>query len=151
MCIDKNEWKEFQEGMKEDVRELMHDMKGIRTSQQALGELSKKTEKHLRELNSRTSKIEARTDNLEDPEFREVRCIQRESIDHIMHNMLTIDKFEAWEQKKQEEKEKQEARKMKGELIAIQALDARQRRLQWVVSAIVGAGTIVVALITYVS
>ena len=158
MCVDKNEWKEFQEGMKEDMRELMHDMKGIRTSQQALGELSKKTEKHLRELNSRTSKIEARTDNLEDAEYRTVRCIQREPIDYIMNNMLTIDKFEAWEQKKQLEKEKQEEKlqqelenRLKKDSIAVHKLDARQRRNGWITTAIIGAGTIAMALIGYLS
>ena len=151
MCVDKNEWKEFKEEVMEVVKEVKHDTGNIRQTQTALGNAVGDVETHLRKLNSRTSKIESRTDNLEDPEFREVRCIQRESIDHIMHNMLTVEKFEEMERKKHEEKERQEARKMKGELIAIQALDARQRRLQWIVSAIVGAGTIVVALITYVS
>ena len=158
MCVDKEKWEKFQKEMKEDVRELMHDMKGIRTSQQALGELSKKTEKHLRELNSRTSKIEARTDNLEDPEFRIVRCIQREPVDYIMHNMLTVDKFEEWEQKKQEEKEKQEEKlqqelenRLKKDSIAVHKLDARQRRNGWITTAIIGAGTIAMALIGYLS
>ena len=130
---------------------LMHDMKGIRTSQQALGELSKKTEKHLRELNSRTGKVEAKVDNLEDPEFRTVRCIQREPIDYIMHNMLTVGKFEEWEQKKEDEKERLEDKRMHDEKLAIKALDANQRRMQWIISAIVGVGMIAIGIINYLA
>ena len=151
MCVDKEKWEKFQKEMREDVRILMHDIKGIRTSQQALGELSKKTEKHLRDLNSRTSKIEARTDNLEDAEFRTVRCIQREPIDYIMHNMLTVGKFEEWEQKKEDEKERLEDKRMHDEKLAIKTLDANQRRMQWIISGIVGVGMILIGIINYLA
>ena len=143
--------KEKFEQLAEIVRQVKHDTGNIRATQQGLGVAMEGVETHLKKLNSRTSKVESKVDNLEDAEYRTVRCIQREPIDYIMHNMLTVGKFEEIERMKHEEKERQEARKMKSELIAIQALDARQRRLQWIVSAIVGAGTIVVALITYVS
>ena len=151
MCVDKEKWEKFQKEMREDVRVLMHDVKGIRTSQQALGELSKQTEQHLKKLNSRTSKVEDKVGNLEDADFREVRCIQRDNIGIIKDSMLTVEKFEEWEKKKLIEKEKEQARRMHDELIAIKEVEANQRRLQWIISAIVGTGTVVVALITYLA
>ncbi len=148
MCIGKEELKELMAV----VAKVKHDTGNIKTSQQGVTIALKDVNKHLKSLNSRTGKVECRVVNLEDPEFREVRCIQKPALDEIkdgMKDMLTVQKFEEWEMKKEKEKEAYQAKKMHSELIAVQKLESRQRRMQYIVTGIVGAGTIIVALITY--
>ena len=151
MCVDKNEFSEWKDKINGNVKDLLHDTKNIRNGLKGIQE-------QLRTLNGRTATSERRLDNVEDQEYREVRCIQREVINIIHQNMLTVDKFEEWEQKKQEEKEKQEEKlereleiKLKKDSITVHKLDARQRRNGWITTAIVGAGTIAMALIGYLS
>ena len=143
--------KEKFEQLAEIVRQVKHDTGNIRTTQQGLGVAMEGVETHLKKLNSRTSKVESKVDNLEDAEYRTVRCIQREPIDYIMHNMLTVGKFEEWEQKKEDEKERLEDKRMHDEKLAIKALDANQRRMQWIISAIVGVGMILIGIINYLA
>jgi hypothetical protein len=148
MCISKEDLRE----LIETVAKVKHDTGNIKTSQQGVTIALKDVNKHLASLNNRVSKSEQRMDNVEDPEFRELRCIQKPAIDEIkdgMKNMLTLQKFEEWEKKKEKEKETYHAKKMHSELIAVQKLDARQRQMQWIISGIVGVGTIIVALISY--
>jgi len=148
MCINKEDYKQLAEAVasvKEQLKEVKHDTGNIKTSQQGITIA-------LKDLNNRVSKSEQRMDNVEDPEFREVRCIQKPAIDEIkdgMKNMLTVQKFEEWEKKREKEKETYHAKKMHSELITVQKLDARQRQMQWIISGIVGVGTIIVALISY--
>ena len=144
MCLDKKEIKELMGA----VAKVKNDTGNIRETQTELGKDLEKMEAHLKKLNSRTSKVEDKVDNLENAEIREARCIQKDMISEIKNSMLTVEKFEAWEQKKQREKEKEQAKKMHAELIAVQTLDARQRRMQWIISGIVGLGTIIMALIS---
>jgi chromosome segregation ATPase len=155
MCINKEDYKQLTEAVasvKEQLKEVKHDTGNIKTSQQGTTIALKDVNKHLASLNNRVSKSEQRMDNVEDPEFREVRCIQKPAIDEIkdgMKNMLTVQKFEEWEKKIEKEKETYHAKKMHSELIAVQKLEARQRQMQWIISGIVGVGTIIVALISY--
>jgi membrane-associated HD superfamily phosphohydrolase len=155
MCIGKEEYKQLVGAVaevKEQLREVKHDTGNIKTSQQGVTVALKDVNKHLASLNNRVSKSEQRIDNVEDPEFREVRCIQKPTIEEIregMKDVLTVQKFEEWERKKEKEKEMYQAKKMHSELIAVQKLEARQRQMQWIISGIVGVGTIIVALITY--
>ncbi len=155
MCIGKEEFKELVgavANVKEQLREVKHDTGNIKTSQQGVTIALKDVNKHLASLNSRTGKVESKVMNLEDPEFREVRCIQKPAIDEIkdgMKDMLTVQKFEEWEKKKEKEEETYQAKKMHSEMIAVQKLENRQRQMQWIISGIVGVGTIIVALITY--
>ncbi len=157
MCIGKEEFKELVgavANVKEQLREVKHDTGNIRSSQAGLGVEMTEVKNHLKSLNSRTGKVEGKVLNLEDPEFREVRCIQRNGIEEIkegMKDMLTVQKFEEWEKKKEKEEESYQAKKMHSELIAVQQLENRQRQMQWIIAAITGVGMVIVSLITYFS
>ena len=143
--------KEKFEQLAEVIRQVKHDTGNIRTAQQGLGVAMEGVETHLKKLNSRTAKVESKVENLEDAEYRTVRCIQREPIDYIMHNMLTVSKFEEWEQKKEDEKERLEDKRMHDERVAIKVLETNQRRMQWIISAIVGVGMIAIGIINYLA
>ncbi len=145
MCVNKEVWDKFQSEMKEDVRQLMHDVKGIKTSQQGLSMVFKDMEKHMDKLNGRTKTVEQKVINLEDEEFRAVRCVHKD----VIPTLLTVEKFEEWERKKQEEKERERAKAMQSEFLVAQKLDTRQRKMQWIVAAITGAGMAIVSLITF--
>ncbi len=87
--------------------------------------------------------------NLENEEYREVRCVQRDVIREIQSKMLTVDKFEAWERKKEEKRKEENQKLMHEEILAVRKLEARQRKMQWIVAGIVGVGMAVVSLITW--
>ncbi len=101
----------------------------------------KDVEKHLKSLNDRTRTVEGKIDNLEDEEFREVRCIQKETIDMIKNSMLTVEKFEAWEEKK-------EAKRKDEEIEAFKRVERRQKNVQWIVAIVASLGTIAMTLIS---
>lgn len=143
MCLDKKEIKELMGA----VAKVKNDTGNIRQTQAALGKDLEKMEAHLKKLNSRTSKVEDKVENLEDVEIRGARCIQKDVISEIKNSMLTVEKFEAWEQKMQKEKEKEQAKKMHAELITVQTFDTRHRRMQWIISGIVGLGMIIMTVI----
>ncbi len=120
--------KEEQEKLFEAVAKVKHDTGNIRQGLDTVNQ-------HLKTLNGRTRKLEGQVKQLEDEEFREVRCVQRGAIDNIWENMLTVDKFEKWEREKEAKKEKQEK--------------SQQRNMQLIISAIVGAGTIAMGIISF--
>ena len=144
MCVDKKEFSEWKDKINGDVKDLLHDTKNIRNGLNGIQE-------QLRTLNGRTATSERRLDNVEDQEYREVRCIQREVINTIYQNMLTVDKFEEWERRKEEERIRAEDELARQEVLIAQRVENRQRKNSWIVSAIVGAGTIAMALIGYLS
>ncbi len=147
MCVEKDEFKK----LAEIVAKVKHDTGNIRQTQTALGVSVNDIEKHLKNLNSRTSKVEDKVANLEDPEFREVRCIQKEVIERIDREMLTVQKFEEWERKKEQARKDEEDTMRENELLAVKVVENRQRQMQWVVGLIVGTGTIIMTLIGYLS
>ncbi len=140
MCIKQDEYN----ALLDAVAKVKHDTGNIRNGLQAV-------DNHFKKLNSRTAKVESKVENLEDAEYREVRCVQREVIDTIKNDMLTVSKFEEWEKKKEEKKERDVAKAMHSELVAVKHLETRQRKMQWVIAGIVGAGMIIMSLLTYLS
>ena len=147
MCIDKDRFEELAKA----VSDVKADTSDIRQTQETFGDSLAGVETHLKKLNKRTSKIETRTDNLEDAEYREVRCIQREVIDTIHKNMLTTQKFEEWERKKEEDRIRAEEELARQEILIAKRVEIRQRKNSWIVTAIVGAGTIAMGIIGYLS
>lgn len=145
MCVDKKDFRELSEA----VSQVKHDTGNIRQTQETLGFSIAEIEEQLKTLNGKTARLESRTTNLEDPEFKTVRCIQKDVIKKIGESMLTVQKFEEWEDKKAKDKEKDAALRMHTELVAVKHLEARQRKMQWIVTAIVGTGTVVMSLIAY--
>ena len=144
MCVDKKEFSEWKDKINGDVKDLLHDTKNIRNGLNGIQE-------QLRTLNGRTATSERRLDNVEDQEYREVRCIQREVINIIHQNMLTVDKFEEWERRKEEERIRAEDELARQEMLVAQRVEIRQRKNTWIVTAIVGAGTLAMAIIGYLS
>ncbi len=133
-----NEFKELSQAVadvKKDTGNIKGDIKSING--------------HLKNLNSRTGNVEKRVENLEDEEYREVRCVQRDVISEIKNSMLTVDKFEVWAKKKEEKRREERGNLMHKELIAVKKLETHQRKMQWVIAAIVGVGMVVVSLITW--
>ena len=147
MCIDKDKFEELAKA----VSDVKADTSDIRQTQEAFGDSLAGVETHLKKLNSRTAKSERRLDNVEDDEYRTVRCVQREVINTIHQNMLTVDKFEEWERKKEEDRIRAEDELARQETLIAQRVENRQRKNSWIVTAIVGAGTIAMALIGYLS
>ncbi len=140
MCIEKKDFEVLSEAVA-DVKKDTGNIKGkIKSIDDRLGI-----------LNSRTKKVEEQVEDLEDEELRTVRCIQNDTIAVIKENMLTIDKFEEWERKKEKAKKDEIEKIRHEELVAVKHLEAKQRKMQWVVALIVGVGMTVVSLITIFS
>ncbi len=159
MCISKEEYKMLTEAhkelvkmideLKDEMSKVKHDTGNIKTSQQGMNIAFKETNKHLKTLNSRTSKMEGKVENLEDPDIKEVRCIQKPTIEEIregMRNVLTIEMFEAWQEREKEEKRQEEERAEKAELKAILLVDKRQKKTARNLSIIVSIGMMATAL-----
>lgn len=154
MCVDKKDWSAFTADMNEKISQLMHDVKGVRNGQNGLALIQQDMQAHLKKLNNRTGKLESRADLLEDPEFRQFKCVHRD----VIPNVLTVEKFEEWQRKQKEEQEKEERKKQQElenrlakERIAASKAEARQRRNGWITTAIVGVGTLIMALMGILS
>jgi chromosome segregation ATPase len=151
MCINKEDYKQLAEAVasvKEQLKEVKHDTGNIKTSQQGITIALKDVNKHLAGLNSRTSKVEHRVENLEDPVRQGAYCVQKDTIEEMKNSMLTIEKYEEWERRKGKKREEEERKKVQKEMIAVQRIENKQRQMQWVIGAIVGAGTFVIGLLT---
>jgi anti-sigma28 factor (negative regulator of flagellin synthesis) len=144
MCISKEDLRE----LIETVAKVKHDTGNIRQTQQALGGAVGDIETHLKKLNSRTSKVEHKVENLEDPIRQGAYCVQRDNIEELKNSMLTIEKFEDWERRKEKKREDEEKAKVQKEMIAVQRMENKQRKMEWIVGAIVGAGTFIIGLLT---
>lgn len=138
MCVSKEEAKELLSA----VGKVKHDTGNIRQAQDAQGQAIDKMEKHLKTLNSRTSKLEGKVDNLEDDDVRGARCIQKDVIARIEKNMLTVDKFEAWEKEK-ERKKKEEAKKAREEELH------NFKKASYIIGGIVALGTLATTIIAF--
>jgi len=144
MCISKEDLRE----LIETVAKVKHDTGNIKTSQQGITIALKDVNKHLVGLNSRTSKVEHRVENLEDPVRQRAYCVQKDTIEEMKNSMLTIEKYEDWERRKEKKREDEEKAKVQKEMIAVQRMENKQRKMEWIVGAIVGAGTFIIGLLT---
>ena len=135
MCVDKEDFKSFKKEVFEVVGRVKHDTGNIRTGLDSVN-------KHLQTLNGRTKDLEHKMENLEDEEIREARCVQRRDVQEIRDTMLTAAEFKAYLERKARELKEEE-------LLDVKRMEANQRRMQWVIAAIVGGGTMLMGILSF--
>ena len=128
MCVDKEDFKSFKKEIFEIVGKVKHDTGNIRMGLEQVNT-------HLGKLNSRTTKLE------EYERYREETCPNADRMRVYDGHLLTTATLKDYIEKKQRED-------AGTALLLAKKTDARNRQMQWIIAAIVGAGTLAFSLIS---